>query len=234
MPLLQPRKMEDVTLKCDECGKEFKPGNRPDGAPNGIGLKLQNGTVYTICADCVMRMTPERAAEIKKRGGYDADACENTCEIERKSNDMISRGEMPSAEPERPEQPESAEEYCAECNHIEMCRWYPYEGCEFRSLPSAQLPRMSDDDINTIRIHLSALYESLCNQHRYREAKEYDGLIARFLTFAQDRPEPVKWLRDEFGSRCGACGRYAYRDKFGKPWESDFCPNCGAKMEVER
>ena len=35
-------------------------------------------------------------------------------------------------------QPESAKEYCAECNHIEMCRWYPHEGCEFRSLPSAQ------------------------------------------------------------------------------------------------
>jgi hypothetical protein len=45
---------------------------------------------------------------------------------------------VPSAQPERPEQPESAKEYCAECNHIEMCRWYPYEGCEFRSLPSAQ------------------------------------------------------------------------------------------------
>lgn len=46
--------------------------------------------------------------------------------------------QLPSAQPERPEQPESAKEYCAECNHIEMCQWYPYEGCEFRSLPSAQ------------------------------------------------------------------------------------------------
>ena len=45
---------------------------------------------------------------------------------------------LPSAQPERPEQPESAREYCAECDHIEMCQWYPYEGCEFRSLPSAQ------------------------------------------------------------------------------------------------
>ena len=50
--------------------------------------------------------------------------------------EMIS--ELPSAQPERSEQSESAKEYCAECNHIEMCRWYPYEGCEFRSLPSAQ------------------------------------------------------------------------------------------------
>ena len=46
--------------------------------------------------------------------------------------------DMLEAEPERPEQPESAWEYCAECDHNEMCRWYPYEGCEFRSLPSAE------------------------------------------------------------------------------------------------
>ena len=42
-----------------------------------------------------------------------------------------------------------------------------------------------------------------------------------------------KWIRDEFGTRCGACGLYAQRDKFGKPWESQYCPNCGAKMDGE-
>lgn len=42
-----------------------------------------------------------------------------------------------------------------------------------------------------------------------------------------------RWVKDEFGSRCGACGLYAYRDKFDKPWESPYCPNCGARMEVE-
>ena len=43
---------------------------------------------------------------------------------------------LPSAEPGRkkPEQPESAKEYCEECEHIEMCSWYPYEGCEFRDI----------------------------------------------------------------------------------------------------
>lgn len=49
--------------------------------------------------------------------------------------------------------------------------------------------------------------------------------------------EPVrhgKWIRDEFGTMCCACGLYAYRDKFGKPWESPYCPNCGAKMDAER
>lgn len=56
---------------------------------------------------------------------------------------------LPSAQPERPEQPESAKEYCAECDHIEMCRWYPYEGCEFRSLPSAQPERKKGEWILT-------------------------------------------------------------------------------------
>ena len=48
--------------------------------------------------------------------------------------------------------------------------------------------------------------------------------------------EPVRhgrWIGDEFGSRCGVCGLYAYRDKFDKPWESPYCPNCGAKMDGE-
>ena len=43
-----------------------------------------------------------------------------------------------------------------------------------------------------------------------------------------------KWIRDEFGARCGACGLYAYRDKFDQPWESPYCPNCGARMDGER
>ena len=52
---------------------------------------------------------------------------------------LIRLNKLPSAQPEqKPEQPESARDYCAECDHIEMCRWYPYEGCEFRSLPSAE------------------------------------------------------------------------------------------------
>lgn len=42
-----------------------------------------------------------------------------------------------------------------------------------------------------------------------------------------------KWIRDEFGARCGACGLYAYRDKFGQPWESPYCPICGADMRGE-
>lgn len=44
--------------------------------------------------------------------------------------------------------------------------------------------------------------------------------------------EKGKWVRDEFGSKCSCCGLYAYMDKWKDPWESNFCPNCGAELEV--
>jgi hypothetical protein len=43
-----------------------------------------------------------------------------------------------------------------------------------------------------------------------------------------------KWIRDEFGARCGVCGLYAYRDKFDQPWESPYCPICGARMDERK
>lgn len=43
--------------------------------------------------------------------------------------------------------------------------------------------------------------------------------------------EKGMWVRDEFGSKCPCCGLYAYRDEWGDPWESNFCPNCGAELE---
>lgn len=42
-----------------------------------------------------------------------------------------------------------------------------------------------------------------------------------------------RWIRDEFGTKCGACGLYAYRDKFDQPWESPYCPNCGSRNRSE-
>lgn len=40
---------------------------------------------------------------------------------------------------------------------------------------------LTPDDVETIRIHLSAIKEGLCNQGRWREAQEYEDLIERFL-----------------------------------------------------
>lgn len=43
-------------MKCVECGKEFEPGNRPDGLPNGIGFELEDGTILNYCADCLIKL----------------------------------------------------------------------------------------------------------------------------------------------------------------------------------
>lgn len=49
-------------------------------------------------------------------------------------------------------------------------------------LPSVQPATLTEDDKETIRIHLSAFKESLCNQHRWNEAEEYEELISRLLS----------------------------------------------------
>ena len=103
----------------------------------------------------------------------------------------------------------------------EWCKWV------LEQLPSAQPERLTDDDFETIRIHLSAFKERLCNQRRWEEAEEYQRIIDRFMRFASAQPERKKgeWTKD---CACEICGF--------KPWyERDihtlsFCPNCGADM----
>lgn len=50
--------------------------------------------------------------------------------------------------------------------------------------PDAQPERLTDDDFETIRIHLNAFKEKLCNQGRWEEAREYERIIDRFTIFA--------------------------------------------------
>ncbi len=56
------------------------------------------------------------------------------------------------------------------------------------NLPSAQPERLTDDDFETIRIHLNAYKEQLCNQRRWKEAEDYQRLIDRFMGFASAQP----------------------------------------------
>ena len=75
------------------------------------------------------------------------------------------------------------------------------DGLEFcinhlSTLPSVQLERLTDDDFETIRIHLSACKEKLCNQHRWKEAEEYQRIIDRFMAFASAQPKGVD-MREE-------------------------------------
>lgn len=46
-------KIKTMGIKCDECGKYFLPGNKPDGRPNGVGFKKADGSVHNVCAECV-------------------------------------------------------------------------------------------------------------------------------------------------------------------------------------
>lgn len=61
-----------------------------------------------------------------------------------------------------------------------------------KALPSAQPERLTDDDFETIRIHLSAFKERLCNQRRWEEAEEYQRIIDRFMAFASAQPEIIR------------------------------------------
>lgn len=56
-------------------------------------------------------------------------------------------------------------------------------------LPSVQTTQLTDEDKETIRIHLNAFKESLCNQGRWYEATEYEELIHRLLSTSSVQPE---------------------------------------------
>ena len=55
-----------------------------------------------------------------------------------------------------------------------------------------QPERLTDDDFETIRIHLNAYKEKLCNQQRWEEADEYQCIIDRFMAFASAQPELIR------------------------------------------
>jgi hypothetical protein len=55
--------------------------------------------------------------------------------------------------------------------------------------PDAQPERLTDDDFETIRIHLNAFKEKLCNQERWEEAREYERIIDRFTIFASEQSD---------------------------------------------
>lgn len=109
--------------------------------------------------------------------------------------------------------------------------------------PPAQPERLTDDDFETIRIHLSAFKEDLCNQHRWKEAEDYERLISRFISFASAQPErnTAEWI---YGEKDGADGWYCSKCGFHIPWDYDYyglnnidfirdfhtCPHCDAKM----
>lgn len=99
-------------------------------------------------------------------------------------------------------------------------------------------------------IKIVTSYSMICPYPEYKRKPyfsiQYEENGEKFESFGTYNPEVLskyireyfmgaekgKWVRDEFGSKCSCCGLYAYRDEWGDPWESNFCPNCGAELEV--
>jgi hypothetical protein len=100
--------------------------------------------------------------------------------------------------------------------------------------PSAQPERLTDDDFETIRIHLNAYKEKLCNQQRWEEAEEYQRIIDRFMAFASAQPEPrtAYWTKDIVGSVvCSNCGGIREDNRIG---HTQWCNCCGCFMRGEQ
>ena len=109
------------------------------------------------------------------------------------------------------------------------------------SMPSAEPERLTDDDFETIRIHLNAQKEKLCNQQRWEEAEEYQRIIDRFIAFASAEPEWKKgvWIcTDDDIFNCSECDFEIDATGCIDPIEYlktyNFCPNCGADMRGEK
>ena len=60
---------------------------------------------------------------------------------------------------------------------------------------NAEPERLTDDDFETIRIHLNAQKEKLCNQQRWEEAEEYQRIIDRFMAFASAESSPCDYCK---------------------------------------
>ena len=101
----------------------------------------------------------------------------------------------------------------------------------YLSLPSAQSERLTDDDFETIRIHLNAYKEKLCNQQRWEEADEYQRIIDRFMAFASAQPERKtgQWLQISPAGiyECSECGQTVMTKDISC---YKFCHGCGAYM----
>lgn len=110
-----------------------------------------------------------------------------------------------------------------------FCDPYPRVIEALEDLPSAQPERLTDDDFETIRIHLNAFKENLCNQRRWKEAEEYQRIIDRFMSFASAQPREGKWIDSGYGVECSLCGEWYPHASIARN-QLNFCPNCGADM----
>lgn len=49
-------------LKCSKCGKKIVPGIT-NGLPNGVGIKMEDGSILNFCAECICKGKLDDIAE---------------------------------------------------------------------------------------------------------------------------------------------------------------------------
>lgn len=96
-----------------------------------------------------------------------------------------------------------------------------------------QPERLTDDDFETIRIHLSAFKESLCNQRRWKEAENYERLIGRFMSFASSQSKIAQNISDwDLISRKEAIDACLKGKTDGLPATNVACDCCAERIRV--
>lgn len=50
-------------MKCDRCGKEFRPGNRTNGLPNGLEFLMADGRSVIVCTGCLLEFAKKGIKE---------------------------------------------------------------------------------------------------------------------------------------------------------------------------
>lgn len=72
---------------------------------------------------------------------------DESCAILCWINDMPTIEAEPVRKPKMSEADrKKCEEWCKDCEHIEMCAWYPFGGCDFRLLPKSEQEVSEDDE----------------------------------------------------------------------------------------
>lgn len=70
---------------------------------------------------------------------------------------------------------------------------------------------------------------------KYFAPEHYSGLIDNLIT-KQPAADvaPVRhgrWVNENFYTHCSVCGNMAIYDKYSREVESNYCPNCGCRMD---